>query len=57
MVGVRHADSGVVLGYQVDELAHTCLVELSIAESHIYPRIMSKVPTLIHFLLELCCED
>ena len=57
VVGIKPGDSGVVIGYQVDEFTHTCYVEHFIVQSHIYPGIMDKVSTLTHFPLELGCED
>ena len=36
-VGIKLSDSGVVIGYQVDEFNLTCSVQCFIASSHIYP--------------------
>ena len=55
--GVKLGDSGVVIGYQVDEFTHIWSVEYFIAQSHIHHSIMGKVSTVTHFPLELGCED
>ena len=57
VVGVKPGDSGVVIGYQVDEF--TCLwsVECFVAWLHIYPGFMGKVSALTCFPLEPGCED
>ena len=56
MVGIKPGDSGVVIGYQVDEFTHTWLAD-HFAGSHIYPGFMGKVSSFTHFPLELDCED
>ena len=35
--GIKPGDSGMVIGHQVDEFTCTCLVQCTIASSHIYP--------------------
>ena len=45
VVGMKPGDSGVVIGYQVDDFIHTWLAEHFVASSHIYPGFIS-VPTL-----------
>ena len=57
MIGVKPVDSGVVIGYQVDEFTCTLSVELFVAHSHIYPGFTGKVSSLTHFPLEPGCED
>ena len=57
MVGVKLCDSGVVIGYQVDEFSHTWSAENFVAQSDIYPYFTGKMSTLIHFPLEPGCED
>ena len=49
VVGIKHSDSGVVIGYQVDKLTHFWSAEYFIAQPHIYPGFMGKVFTLTHF--------
>ena len=56
-MGIKPGDSGVVIGYQVDEFTHTWSAEQFVACSHIYPGFTDKVSTLTHFPLELGCED
>ena len=56
-VGVEPGDSGVVIGYQVNEFTHTWSAEHFVAHSHIYPVFTSKVSSLTHFPLEPGCED
>ena len=57
MVGIIPVDTGVVIGYQVDEFTYTWSAECFIAWSHIYTSFMGKVSTLTHLPLELGCED
>ena len=57
VVGVKPDDSGVVIGYQVDEFNHTWFIEHFIAHSHIYPGFTGKVSTLTHCPIEPSCED
>ena len=57
LVGIKHGDSGVIFGYQVDNLTHTWLAEQFVVWSHIYARFMGKEWTLTHFPLEPGCED
>ena len=56
-MGVNPGNSGVVIGYQVDEFTHTWSVEWFVACSHIYPGFTGKVSSLTYFPLELVCED
>ena len=52
-MGVKPGNSGVVIGYQVDEFTHTWSAERFVACSYIYPRFSGKVSSLSHFPLEL----
>ena len=56
-MGVKPGDSGIMLGYQVDEFTHTWSAEQFVADSHIYPGFTGKVSSLTHFPLEPGCED
>ena len=57
VMGIKPGDSGVVIGYQVDEFTHTWSAEQFVACSHIFPGFTSKVSSLTHFPLEPRCED
>ena len=57
VMAVKPGDSGVVIGYQVDELTRTWSAEQFVARSHIYPGFTGKVSSLTHFPLEPGCED
>ena len=57
VMGVKPGDSGMVIGYQVDEFTCTWSAEGFVAHSHIYPGFTGKVSSLIHFALEPGCED
>ena len=57
VMGIKPGDSGVVIGYQVDEFTHTWSAEWFVACSHIYPGFTDKVSSLTHFPLEPGCED
>ena len=57
VMGIKPGDSGVVIGYQVDEFTHTWSAEQFVACSHIYPGFTGKVSSLTHFPLEPGCED
>ena len=57
VMGIKPGDSGVVIGYQVDEFTGTWSAEQFVAHSHIYPGFTGKVPSLTHFPLEPGCED
>ena len=57
VMGVKPGDSGVVIGYQVDEFTHTWSAEQFVAHSHIYSGFTGKVSSLMHFPLEPGCED
>ena len=56
-MGVKPGDSGVVIGYQVNEFTCTWSVEWFVVHSHIYPWLIGKVSSLTHFPLEAGCED
>ena len=56
-MAIKPGDSGVVIGYQVDEFTHTWSAEWFVAHSLIYPGFTGKVSSLTHFLLEPGCED
>ena len=56
VVHIKPGDSGVVIGYQVDEFTHTWSVEQFVAHSHIYPGLIGKVSSLTYFSLEQRCE-
>ena len=49
VMGVKPGDSGVVIGYQVDEFTCTWSAEQFVACSHIYPGFTGKVSSLTHF--------
>ena len=53
VVGIRPGDSGVLIGYQVDELTHTWSAEQFVAHSHIYSGFVGKVLSLTHIPQEL----
>ena len=57
VMGIKPGDSGVVIGYQVDEFTCTWSAEQFVACSHIYHGFTGKVSSLTHFPLELGCED
>ena len=57
VMGIKPGDSGVVIGYQVDEFTHTWSAEQFVAHSHIYPGFTGKVSSLTHFPLEPGCDD
>ena len=57
VMGIKPGDSGVVIGYQVDELTCTWSAEQFVAHSHIYPGFTGKVSSLTNFPLEPGCED
>ena len=57
VMGIKPGDSGVVIGYQVDEFTHTWSAEQFVAHSHIYPGFTGKVSSLTHCPLEPECED
>ena len=52
VMGIKPGDSGVVIGYQVDEFTCTWSAEWFVAHSHIYPGFTGKVSFLTHFPLE-----
>ena len=56
-MGIKPGDSGMLVGYQVDEFTHTWSAEHFVAHSHIYPGCTVKVSSLTHFHLEPGCED
>ena len=51
VMGIKPGDSGVVIGYQVDEFTCSWSAEWFLAHSHIYPGFTSKVSSLTHFPL------
>ena len=57
VMGIKPGDSGVVIGYQIDEFTHTLSAEQFVAHSYIYPWFTGKVSSLTHFPLEPGCED
>ena len=57
VMGIKPGDSGVVIGYQVDEFTHIWSAEQFVAPSHIYPGFTGKVSSLTHFPLEPGCQD
>ena len=57
VMGIKPGDSGVVIGYQVDEFTCTWSAEQFVTHSHIYPGFTGKVSSLTHFPLEPGCED
>ena len=57
VMGIKPGDSGVVIGYQVDEFTCTWSAEQFVAYFHIYPGFTGKVSSLTHFPLEPGCED
>ena len=56
-MAIKPGDSGVVIGYQVDEFTYIWSAEWFVAHSHIYPGFTGKVSSLTHFPLEPGCED
>ena len=46
VMGIKPGDSGVVIGYQVDEVTHTWSAEWFVGHSHIYPMFTGKVSSL-----------
>ena len=56
-MGIKPGDSGVVMGYQVDEFTCTWSTEQFMGHSHIYTMFTGKVSSLTHFPLELGYED
>ena len=56
-MGTKPGDSGVGIGYQLDEFTHTWSAEQFVGHSDIYPGFTGKVSSLNHFLLELGCEN
>ena len=57
VMGIKPGDSGVVIGYQVDEFTCTWSAEQFVACCHIYPGFTGKMSSLTHFPLELGYED
>ena len=57
VVGIKPGDSGVVIGYQIDEFTHTWTAGQFVAHSHIYCGFTGKVSSLHHFPLVPGCED
>ena len=56
-VGIKPGDSGVVIGYQVDEFTCTCSAKWFVACSQIYSGFTGKVSSLTHFPMELGCGN
>ena len=57
VMGIKPGDSGVMIGYQVDEFACTWSAKQFVACCHIYPGFTGKVSSLTHSPLEPGCED
>ena len=57
VMGIKPGDSGVVIGYQVDEFTHIWSAEWFVVHFHIYPWFTGKVLSLTHFPLKSGCED
>ena len=57
VMSIKPGDSGVVIGYQVDEFTHTWSAEWFVANSHINPGFTGKVSSLTHFPLEPGCDN
>ena len=57
VMAIKPGDSGVVIGYQLDEFTRTWSAVRFVARSHIYPGFTGKVSSLTHFPLEPGCED
>ena len=57
VVGFKPGDSGVVIGYQVDDFTHTWSAEQFVAHSHIYSVYTGKMSSLTYFPLEPGWED
>ena len=57
VVGIKPGDSGVVIGYQVDDFTHTWSSKLFVVHSHIYTGFRGKGSSLNHFPLKPGCED
>ena len=57
VMGIKPGDSGVVIGYQVDEFTNTWSAEQFVAHSHICPGFTGKLSSLTHFPPEPGCKD
>ena len=57
VTGIKPGDSGVVIGYQVNEFTCTWSTERFVACSHIYPGFTGKVSSLTHFTLDYTFLD
>ena len=57
LLGAKPDDSGVVIGYQIDEFTCTLLAEHFVAQLHIHPCFKCKVSTVMHLPLEPGYED
>ena len=57
MLDMKPGDSGMVIGYHVDEFTQIWLVEHFVAQLPIYPGFTGIMVSLTHFPLELGCED
>ena len=56
-MGIKPGDSGMVIGYQIDDFTHTWSAEQFVACFHIYPGLTDKMSSVSHFPLEPGCED
>ena len=57
VMGIKPGDSGVVIGYHVDEFNCIWSEEQFVAHSHIYPGFVGKGSSLTHFPLEPGWQD
>ena len=57
VLGIKPGNSGMVIGYEVDEFTHIWSAEWFVVCSNIYPGFTGKVLSLTHFPLEPGCED
>ena len=53
VMGIKPGDSGVVIGYQVDEFTRTWSTEQFVACTHIYPGFTGKVARIMPFWIRL----
>ena len=52
VVGIKPGNSGVMIGYQVDEFIHTWSAEQFVGHCHIYSGFTGNVSSLTHLPLE-----
>ena len=57
VMSIKSGDSGMVIGYQIDEFTCTWSAEQFVAHSHIYPGFTGKMSSLTHFPLEPGCDN